>query len=88
MRIAVLAASSAVLVLQRGHRGQVVQGQVARVFDVRAEGLLRQQCGVGRGHAGFQQYGLQPFGNFANRMGIFTAQQERQHAPRLPGTRR
>ena len=44
-----------VFVLQRHHRGEVVQGEVARVLDAQAEQLLRQQRGVGAGHAAFDQ---------------------------------
>jgi len=48
-----------VLVLHGHHRGQVVHGQVARVLDGDAEGLLRGERGGGSGHAGFQQHGFE-----------------------------
>src|SRR5690606_10596294 len=46
-------------VLQRGHRQQVGEGQVARVLDLHAEQLLREQRGVGAGHAGLDQVALE-----------------------------
>src|SRR3546814_6716746 len=39
-------------------RAQVVQGQVAGVLDLEAEGFLCQQRGVGAGHAALHQVAL------------------------------
>ena len=71
-------------VLHRHHRGEVVQGEVARVLDPRAEALLRQQRGVGRGHAAVQQHFLEAALQRLHRVRR-AAQQERQHAQRAAG---
>ena len=42
-------------VLHRDHRGEVMQAQIARVFDARAQPVLQRQRGIGHRHAAVQQ---------------------------------
>ena len=76
-----------VVVLHGHHRGQVVDGEVARVLDPRPESVLGKQGGVGLGHAQGQQLFLQRLAGRSHRFGR-AHQHERQHPQATAGQRR
>ena len=72
------------LVLHRHHRHEVVQGEVARVFDAQAERLLRSQRGRRAGHAALDQVALERVADAADHVRV-AAQQERHQSQRATG---
>ena len=68
-------------VLQRHHRAQVVDGEVARVLNAGAECLLREQRGRGACHAAIQQRFLERVADACGDIGI-ASQHERDQPQR------